>query len=117
MPFQICRGTGDGKLLVAGCEFGGEGKVALGVDRVVVVPVSDGRDGDAGAEAIGVGERVEGECTSPTPAPPAEAFGIELWILGECCVNDSELIFKLDGTEGLVRRLGESGAAHAGPPI
>ena len=74
-PFQICRGAGDGKVFVAGCEFAGQAEVSLGVDRVVVMPVSDGSDGDAGAEAIGVRECVEGECASPTPAPPAETLG------------------------------------------
>src|SRR5208282_4871792 len=116
MPFKICRGAGDGKLLVAGCEFGREAEVALGVDRVVVVPVCDGSHGDASPEAIGVRERVEGECASPTPAPPAEALGVELRILGECCVNDGKLIFKLDGAEVLISRLRERAPSHAGAP-
>ena len=110
-------GVDDGEVLVAFGEVGGQAHVALGVDRVVVAPVGDGCDGDAGAEAVRVAEGVEGEGAAPTPTPPAEALGIKLRIAGKRGVDDGELIFKLHGSEVVVRGLGEVAAAHAGAAV
>src|SRR5260370_41913135 len=79
------------------------------------MPVRNWRHGDTGSKAVRVGHRIQSETAAPAPTPPAQAVFIQLRIIPQHIVEYRELVFKLDRSEVVVRRLrkGPAPMAHA----
>ena len=74
--------------------------VALGVDRVVVLPVGDRRPGDGGAEDVGgVRDRVEGQVAAVGPPRDADPRRVDER-QGPQVLDPGELVLELDPARG-----------------
>ena len=67
---EIRRRINNREIAITAGIFDGQAQVSLGINRIIIAPVGDWGDGDAGAEAVRVRHGIERERAAPAPAPP-----------------------------------------------
>src|SRR5581483_4033175 len=89
--------------------------IAFGVNGIVIQPVGDRRNRNAGFESVGVSQGVRSHEAAVAPSPPAEPSAVKNGKLREDLVKRRQLIFEFDSAEMMAHRRREflTAAAHA----
>src|SRR5450432_189278 len=93
-------GKVDGRTVLVGCrELRHQSAITLGVDGVVIGPVSYRRNGYASLETIRMRHGVERHVAAVTPSPPSHARAIQLRKTLQSLVNGGKLVFEFHFAE------------------
>src|SRR5438034_104000 len=89
---QFSSRLGCGRFVIALAVFLWQSKISLCVRRVVIVPVSDRRNGDSGFEHIRMCHGIKSHVTAITPSPDRNVVTIELGKLRQQLIQCRELV-------------------------